>query len=63
MPPSSAEHVSANLLRRAEQQTDRKKVVARKQSVVTFSPQMDGGQITDLSNDISYERLSADKES
>ena len=39
--------VSANLLRRAEQQTDRKKVAVRKQIVVTFFPrQMEGGQIT-----------------
>ena len=39
--------VSANLLRRAEQQTDRKKVAVRKQIVVTFfSRQMEGGQIT-----------------
>ena len=39
--------VSANLLRRAEQQTDRKKVAVRKQNVVTFfSRQMEGGQIT-----------------
>ena len=45
--------VSANTLRRAEQQTDRKKVAVRKQIVVTFLVKWMAVKSQDLSNDIS----------